>query len=318
MKKYIIFILLTFEILPISLVYNLKTRRIFTLGGSAVLQNQKDSRVLFTAVPILYKRESHIETEILDANLNKIFVDICEKRKISGSVFNLRYIYKRKFWAEFTTGYEKEHAITKGTINLDKSVKSFDDLVFSTGYNVFPTKKDQVTGYVIGGIPTTKSVTTDERFDTFVGTRFYGLGFGLEYAHAFVDRLEKSFAVIAQTRFLHFFKRGWAPILPCSATIDPGNVTDFLIAAQYRKMKNIIEVGYDTTFFTNQAIYLKSGALPNESASRQSFYMNFAHFCKRVPLIPNQMLVGGGFYRAYTKRYNTKTASYWLNFTVIF
>ena len=321
MKKLYFFILasLFFNNDPISLVYNLKTRRAFRLGGAASSIIKKESLWLLSVIPIIYKRSRHIETNIFDSNLNVVPVDVCEERKVGGSIFNLRYIHKKKLWFEITAGAESEHALSCGTIALNKTVRGIDDLVFSLGYNVFPTEKIQITGYVIGGIPINRKLTTDEVFDTFVGTRFYALGAGAEFSYTFVSTLKETFAVLAQTRFLHFFSRRWTPILPCSAILQPGNVTDMLVAGQYRKKRNIFELGYDSTFFTNQAILLTTGIVTTDKFIRNSFYLNIAHLFKKFPIFKeNSVLFGGGFYVASVNRYETKISSYWLNFTLIF
>jgi len=322
-KKALLFLTLFIEISPISLVYNLKTRRIFFFGGSAAAGAlsplaKKKSIWLLSIIPIVYKRKRHIVTDILDRNLHVIPIDVFEKRVIRGSIFNLRYIYKRSFWFEVTTGAEKERAISCGTINSDITRKGVDDIVVSTGYNIFPNKDTQFTPYIIGGVPVNRSLTSEELFDTFVGTRFYGLGAGGEFAYSFVNSLKTTFAGLLQLRSIHFFPKKWTPVLPCSATLNPGNVTDFLIAAQYRKKKTLVEVGFDSTFFTNQAIWLKTGSLETDKFVRQSFYANFGHLFTKFPFIPKPVLLGAGFYVAELKRFDTKISSFWVNFTVIF
>ena|SRR3990167_2257542 len=321
-KKIVLLSALFFEIMPISLVYNLKTRRIFSFGGGAASAvsplAKKEAIWLLSIVPIVYKRKRHIVTNILNKNLTVIPIDVCEKRVIGGSIFNLRYIYKKSLWFEMTTGYEKERAISCGTINLDETRRGMDDFVVSAGYNIFPNKDIQIAPYIIGGVPINRALTSEELFDTFVGTRFYGLGAGGEFAYSFVNSLKTTFAGILQLRSIHFFPKKWTPVLPCSATLNPGNVTDFLISAQYRKKKTLIEVGFDSTFFTNQAILLTTGSIDTDRFTRQSFYVNFGHLFTKFPFIPKPVLLGAGFYVAGSERFDTKISSYWLNFTVIF
>jgi hypothetical protein len=317
--KYVFFTLILIFVKnhSVTLAYNLKTRRIFVVGNAFT---KKESVFFASAVPIIFKRSRHIVTNSFDPDLNIVPVDVCEKRKVGGSLFNLRYIYKKSIWAEFTTAAGSEHAISTGTTNLNERRRGWDDLVFSTGINIFPQKNIQITPYLIGGIPSKRTVTIVDIFDTFIGTRFFALGAGTEFAYSFFEDIKESFALLAQTRLIHFFTRRWTPLLPCSALLKPGNVTDFLIGFQYRKKRTILETGYDATLFSGQGILLRtSSSVRTDPFVRNSFYLNFAHLFKKFPLFgENKVLLGGGFFVSHAERFDTKSQSYWINFTLIF
>ncbi|OGB84749.1 hypothetical protein A3F66_01150 [candidate division TM6 bacterium RIFCSPHIGHO2_12_FULL_32_22] len=323
-KKTILFLTIFFELMPISLVYNLKIRRVFFFGGSIAgdffrkIDKGHNSVWLLSAVPMVYKRNRHVVTDILDKDLNLVPVDVCEKNVLGGSIFSLSYLYKKSFWFQLTTAYEADKVTSCGTFNFTKKKKGMDDFITSVGYNIFPTKDLQIVPYIINGIPINRKLDSDERFDNFIGTRYYGLGAGTEFIYSFVNRDETNLNGVLVARSVHFFPRRWTPVLPCSVTVQPGNVTDFLIAGQYRKKNSIVEAGYDATFFTNQATLLTTGSIDEPRSIRQSFYANFAHLITKVPVIPSPVMFSVGFFVASLKQYDTKISSFWTSFTILF
>lgn len=296
------------QINSITLVYSLKIRRQFSLASEG---KQKESKYVTTALPIIDKFEWHVVDE-------NFATDVCEKRLIGGSVFNFRYVSAKSWWLEATTGFEKETVKSKGTAIFDKSRTGFDDIVLSVGYNMFPAKNMQFVLYGIGGVPTRKEVTIFDAEDTLVGTRFYSVGAGAEFSYSIINTLPESLIVIFQGRFLHFFDRKWFPILPPDAKIQPGNVSDLLVVLQYRKNKNIFEVGYNPTFYANEAYLLDTGKINIPDYTRQSIYTSFSHLYEEFPIINKPGLIGAGFNIGWSKRYSIKILSFWVNFSLSF
>jgi len=297
----------------ISLVYNLKIRRSFAAGhGIAAIaaDHDKEGIWLVTALPIAYWRSREIVEDTTKT-------DVLDKRITVGSVFNLRYVYKQALWLEATTAVETERAALRGTTNADICRTGFDDLVLSGGYNMFPTENSQLVVYLIGGFPLYNKLTALETFDTLVGTRFCSIGAGSEFSYSFVRTDEQSFNGIMQVRFIHFFNRNWFPILPKNATLQPGNITDLLLACQYRKKHTMLEVGYDITFFTNQAA-LSTEVVKTNAFARNSCYVSINHLCKKFPVIPTPVVVGAGLNIGRLNRFDTKITIAWLNFTTFF
>lgn len=295
----------------ITLVYNIKTRRVFGISLEQIQFKKKLKGVAITAVPIIYSRNRHI----VDSRLQ---VDVCEKRLIGGSLFNFRYAPSKAWWLEATTGIERERVKSKGTATFTNARTGCDDVVLSAGYNAFPHKNIQLVFYALGGIPTKRKVTLLEKQGTLVGTRFFALGAGTEFSYGFINSLKRSFLGLVQVRFLHFFNRRFFPILPCDATIQPGNVTDVLISFQYREKKNVLETGYNATFFTNQAVHLKTGTIKDTNFLRNSMYLTYARLTKEIPGLKIPGAIGAGINIARAKKFDTKIASFWIYMTVVF
>lgn len=305
------FALFTSQASAITLVYNMKIRRQFNAAASAVLHRDKKSIFIATAVPIIYKRDRHI----VDKSLA---IDIQEKRLSGGSILNFRYVAPKAWWAEVTTGIEHESVKVRGTSCFKDSRTGLDDIVLSAGYNMFPTENSQFVLYGLAGIPTRRKVTALEVQDTLVGTRFYSIGAGAEFSYSFINSLKESLIAILQARFIHFFSRNWAPVLPIDAQIQPGNVTDLLFTLQYRKKKDIFELGYNPTFFTDQAVILKTGKIEGPNFVRNSMYLSYARVIPEVPVLKTPMLLGAGINIGNSKRFETKILTFWLNISVIF
>lgn len=339
-KIYLLLIFFSFDCYGISLVYNMKIRRIFNIGTdikedlpdnhssslsenielNSSLENIEKERLLkiakkkntwsLTFVPIAYRRQRHI----VDENIN---VDVFDKSLIAGLLFNVRYTRSKTWWIEASTGYEKERVEVCGTDNFTNSERGFDDLVFAYGRNFFPSENSQFTVYAINGIPTTKIVNAKEKFDTLVGTRFYSIGAGYELSYAFVNNKKNSFVGIFQNRLVHFFQRKFYPVLPCNAFLEPGNVTDMLFTLQYRLKRNILEVGYNKTFFTNYGVNRHLTRISGPTFSRNSFYTTISHACKRFPIIKTPVVVSTGCYMSRAKRFDIKILSVFFNLTTV-
>jgi hypothetical protein len=302
-------LLCSHEVDAVTLPLNIKVRRVF--GIASHLLEERGPLLIGSAVPIVYERKRHIVDTVKQ-------IDIKDKHCVVGSLFNLRYVPSKKWWLEFTTAFEKETVCERGTTNLHDSRTALDDIVFSGGYNFFPSDEAQCTLYGIGSIPTKKSVTIQETFDTLVGTRFYSLGAGAEYSYGFINTPEHSLTGIIQARFLHFFSRHWFPILPRDAKIQPGNATDLLISGQYRWGLSIFEMGYNPTFFTNQAVLLKTGEILGPNFVRNSAYATLSHAWKDFPGLHRPTLLGTGLSIARSKRFDAKFVTWWVNFTTLF
>ena len=293
----------------ITLVYNLRTRRVFSLAES--LEKQVESQWIATAVPIIFTRNRHI----VNTNLG---VDVCEKRLTGGVLLNVRYIPSKSWWFEVTTGIEREHADLKGTTTVNTSRAGVDDIVVSGGYNIKPSSNSHVVLYGLAGLPTRRKVSKIEELGTFVGTRFFNLGVGAELSYAFLNTLKRSFTGTFQNRFIHAFNRRWFPILPCDAKIQPGNVTDLLFVGQYRERRNIFSLSYNLTFFTNQALLLATGPVKTDTFLRHSVTGTYTHIFRGPSSLKKPIIFGGGLNIARSKKFDSKTFACWLNVSMIF
>lgn len=293
----------------ITLVYSMRIRRVFNVGDAFPIS--KKSRVIATALPIYYQRNATIVTSTGG-------IDTHDHRKVFGSVVNARYVSQASWWVEATTAVAKERLHAQGIPTACQSRTGFDDLIFSAGYNIFPTQCIQIVPYVIGGLPLHMAVTPIEILGTLVGTRFFSAGAGLELSYGFFDTLERSLDLILQTRFLHIFNRSFMPILPCGATIQPGNVTDFLITLQYREMKDIFEAGYNPTFFTNQAVHLVGETITTNNFVRHSVYATYAHVFLKSFICEKPLILGAGFNIGRSKMFDAKIFAGWINISLIF
>lgn len=314
MKKSLLFFCILFmQIRANTLVYNMRIRRIFSLGdhSSNSSLNQKKSKSLISVVPITYKRKRHI----VDMQRN---IDVFEKRKTNGAILNFRFIQDRKWWLEVTTGIEKEKACYIGSNNFKAHRTGLDDIVFSGGYVFKPHKDTQFVLYGLFGIPTKKNVTILEIHEPLVGTRFKSLGIGSELSYSFINKIEESLIFIFQNRFVHFFNRDWFPILPKGSKIQPGNITDLLFTIQYRRLKNSFEMGYNPTFFTNQGVIVQNQKTLTETFIRQSVYFSYLHLFKKFPIIKQPGALGTGLSISRSKRFETKIFIWWVNFSLLF
>lgn len=296
----------------VSLVYNMKIRRAFAAENFIQSQPEKKSFWLLTALPIIYFKERHIQVPLKKQ-------DFYEKVFLIGSIFNIRFLAPYNWWLEFTTGVESQKNVNKGTQTFTKSRTGFDDVVFTLGKNFFfHLDKGQVALYVITGFPTKYRVTLQEAFDPLVGTRFFGLGAGAECSYSFTRTPEQSLTGILQTRFVHFFDRSWEPILPCGGKIEPGNITDLFMILQYRYKIDVFEVGYNPTFFTNQATRVSCKKIESPYFVRNSFYANFTHVFKESLLLKKPGGIGTGLNISRSKLFDTKIFSFWINVTLLF
>lgn len=298
------------DLQAISLVYNLKIRRSFTTSAALGGENLK---WVATAVPIAYYRKRHIE------DLPR-GIDSHETRLTVGSLFNIRYHPTNHWWGEVTTGIENEFLKSEGTLDLKTSRFGLDDLVFSAGYNFFfPKGKAQFVPYMITGFPLNQKLTIQDAQDPLVGTRFYNFGVGSEISYSFIQSLPRSLSIFFQNRFIRFFRRSWEPILPVGAKIDPGNVIDILFAGRYRSFFNIFEVGYNPTFFTDQAIIVSAfEKIKAENFVRHGWYGTYSRGIKRMPLLAKPGLVGAGFSATISEGFKTLILSGWFNITLLF
>ena len=293
----------------ISLVYNLKIRRSFALHD--LLQTDRKLLWLVSAVPVIYSRKRHV----ISPQTNNNFHD---KSLLGGALFNIRCLAPKDWWAELTTGVERQTTKSCGTLNQKASRTGCDDIVLTGGKNFNFKKRGQAVLYGLCGFPTRIKVTPQERFDTLVGTRFFGAGFGGELSYNFLADGNRALTAIFQTRFVHFFSRNWFPILPCNAKIQPGNITDLFLIMRYREKRNFLEVGYNPTFFTQQAALLATGKVPSPNFVRNSFYASATHLFKESYLLHRPGGIGVGCSIGRATIFDTKIASFWINFTLLF
>ncbi len=291
----------------VTLVYNLKVRRVFTIA--AVLERMK-SRLLFSAVPLFFTRSR----DLIDT---RIGLKGREKRRAGGSLLNMRYIPSKHWWLEVTTAIETDHATFTGTDPFHASRVGLDDFVFSAGYRHFIGKRCQLVGYGLVGIPTRRKVTLEDRHTPLVGTRFYNLGFGVEGSYSFISELRRSFAAIIQARFIHGFNREWFPILPKDARIQPGNGTDLLFSFQFRKRRTIVETGYNLTIFSQQAVILPTETIDADTLVRHSGYLSLSHALLKG-LFNKPFIFGAGFNVSRTHTLDIRTFTGWIHFSIVF
>ncbi len=292
---------------PVSLVYNMKIRR--ALGASTALWSERNSILLLSVLPIVFTRRRHVERP-------ELVTDVHTHEVSGGSIFNIRYLPNPKSWLEVTTGIEKQQITVQGTQQLNAARVGLDDIVLSAGYLYNPGQRLQGAGYFLAGFPTKRSISQNDAFDSLVGTRFFGLAVGGELSYGFVTSQEKSLVGICQARFLHFFEREWESLLGCGGVIKPGNATDILFSLQQRQGLSLWEIGYNPTFFTNQAVARQGESVETKVIVRNSVYCNIAHVCNFGSQHP--FLIGTGGNVSYSKTFETRTVGWWLNCTVLF
>ncbi len=294
-----------------TLVYNMKIRRAFALGSVVSIKEKRRFAWLLTVLPIFYQRTRNIVVEQLPHTIH-------EKARSGGSIFNARVLTPHHWWAEVTTGFEKQTTKYGGPRCMRASRTGFDDIVVSVGKNFFIAHDNgQIVAYGITGFPTHRTVSAADQFDPQVGTRFFGLGGGGEISYSFIKKPQQALVGIVQTRFVHFFNRVWSPLLSCDTHIQPGNITDLVLSLQYRRYKNVIEAGYNPTFFTNQAVLLPAQVVKTDTFVRNSFYANYLHLFPQLPLLKLPGGLGAGINIGRAHRFDTKIFACWLNMTVL-
>jgi hypothetical protein len=87
---------------------------------------------------------------------------------------------------------------------------------------------------------------------------------------------------------------------------------------QYRHMLNVFEVGYNPTFFTNQAARLCNEIVHSPSFVRNSFYANFIHVFKESALLKKPGGIGTGLNVGRSSMFNTKIFAWWVNISLLF
>lgn len=311
MRSALLFMLLIFSetTRATTLVYNLKIRRSFNVHN--FLPSERKLLWLLTALPIVYVRKRHIVAPQLKQNIH-------EKTCLGGSIFNVRLLAPKNWWAELTTGVERQTLNTCGTQNFKVSRTGIDDIVLTAGKNFIFKNDAQVALYGFAGFPTKTKVTRFEAEDTLVGTRFFGTGVGGEASYSFISSPKRAVTGIAQARFVHFFNRKWFPIIPCNGKIQPGNVSDIFLLLNYREKKDIFEIGYDTTFFTQQAVQLANRVTKSPHVTRNSFYTSYTRVFTKKSLIKKPGILGCGFTYSREKVLDSNIFIFWVNFSVLF
>lgn len=291
-----------------TLVYNLRIRRSFT-GLSSFLKLKKRIKYVVTTLPVFYHRKARF---IID----RTNTDIQDHRIGGGTIFNFR-IPTRHWWVEATTAIQKESLQARGTTNVDASQAGFDDIVFSGGYNFFPTKDHQITLYGLAGFPTNRNLDQVDAQVPLVGTRFFSLGGGTEYSYSYINTPRNLLAGIFQLRVIHFFTREAGALLGEGSKLQPGQTIDLLFSLRFRHKRTVVETGYNPTFLINASVILPEQEFPAERLTRHGGYINILHLTKRG--IGNALFaVGGGLNYNTTKLLHAKGVTAFLNFTVAF
>jgi len=303
---YIFFLLfITYKISAVTLVYNLRVRRIFNVPE--VLERIQ-SNIIFSAVPIFFHRTSDIET-----STNGI---VHEMRNAGGALLNLRYVPSKHGWVEITTGIEKDGGKFVGESPFNASRTGVDDVVLSGGYRHF-INSWQLVAYGLVGLPTRRIVTLCDRYGPLVGSRFYNIGAGGEVSYSFISERKRSLAAIGQVRSIHGFNRRWFPILPKEDIIQPGNGTDLFFSLQWREKRTVFEAGYDATIFSNQAIIKPTIKITTDTFVRHSWFARMAHGFKHG-LFNKPSVVGAGFNVNTAQRFNAHAFVLWVYVTQLF
>jgi len=311
----VIVLLLTTRDVAISLVYNLKLRRIFSIDQSFE-KSEKKSKTVVSALPLFYTRSRHIVgPSPLDTSS---LINVSEKRRVEGGLCNARYITSNLSWTEITASIQHESSITRGTSNLRSSRTGFDDIVLTIGHNIAPNRKAQIALYALSGFPSRRKVTNADTFDSLIGTRFFSIGSGVEFSYALLESKRQTCMLLLQNRFIHFFKREFFPVLPSDAKNVPGNVTDVLCSLLYRYKKTIFEGGYNGTFFTNASIKLPKQSIPLPSEARNSLYLTCSQIIKKNPLFNSPLIIGFGVDRSWANLFSTKIGIYWISLNALF
>lgn len=296
---------------PISLVYNLKIRRAFP-GLDDLLRKPNGKTWVVTAVPIVYNVDRSITSQIFN-------IDAFQNHFLFGSLINIAFVPKKGYWVEVTSAIEHERAKSKGMPTFNTSKTGVDDIVIAGGKNIFfGNKKTQLSIFGLVGFPTTWKVTAFDAQDALVGTRFYGIAAGAELSHALLQNHKQALIFFLQTRLLHFFDRKWEPILPVGGRIQPGNVSDYIFALRYRHIQTMMEVGFNETIFTNQAVKFSGQTVASSAYYRHSFFARLNYLTMRLPMTNKPGSFGGGFLVSRAKRFNTKIVSGWINVATAF
>lgn len=309
-KKWLLLFIATY--IPLSnaytLVYNMRIRRAFSVPQD-LLPSKKT--LLLSVLPIYSGRRSHIVRE-------ESGVDVHENRNVVGSLFNVRYVPSRNWWVEATTGLEMDRSSFDGTDSFSASRTGFDDFLFIGGYRHFIRKKTQLVAYGLAGLPAGRTLRKDDRFGPLVGSRFYGAGFGTEASYAFIENKEHTLTGVIQQRFVHFFDRSWFPIFPPCDIIVPGNFTDILIALMYRKRITTYQLGFNPTFFSNQAVITPITRTPVSTSPRYGGYFNALHLIRSTMNSKRPIIIGGGVNCSASKTVNLRTFGSWIGLIIEF
>lgn len=292
----------------VSLVYILKVRRAFD-AHLFIPEVEGRNQIDLSALPIFYIR-----------NRNGVDQgqDIAEKVSLVGSLFNVRATTPDEWWAELTTGVENKSITSSGTDKFKIAETGIDDVIFSAGKNFSIGEKIQVVPYIIAGFPFQQSVTPLEAQTTLVGTRFYGLGTGADFSYSFVKEQERALIGFLQVRLVHFFSRSWYPILPFDARAQPGNVTDLFLVVRYREKKHAVEIGYNPTFFTNQATHLQAGTIKIANSTLNSLYAAYEHLFEKSFLLKAPGSWGIGLSIGKSHYLDTKFVLGWIDINLSF
>lgn len=301
-------IFLAFPLQGTSLVYNLKIRRSFT-EVAPFLKEQNGFTYVLTSLPVFYYRKARFIIDRTDD-------DICDKRVGGGSIFNVR-VPSKHWWGEVTTAIHKESVESTGTQCFKASRASFDDIVFAGGYNAYPAKGHQVTIYGLAGFPTTRKLMLTDAQRPLVGTRFFGLGGGLEYSYSYISTPKNNLAGIIQGRVIHFFKREAELLLGNDGELQPGQTVDLLLSLRFRHKRTVVETGYNPTFFVNAAVILPDETIPVKTLIRHGGYIGVVHLTKKK-LGNASFAVGGALVYNRIRDLDSHNVIALLNFTVAF
>lgn len=294
--------------LATSIVYDMKIRRLFNI--ESMLERHKGRLWIPTVIPIVFESKRRFIDEQTD-------LDLKQRRLITGSEFNIRYLPSKYWWYELTAGLQKEKLKARGTFTINESRIGFDDIVYSAGRQFYPANRTQLVFYIIGGFPTRLKVEPFEEMGALVGTRFFSFGGGSEASYQFYQKENDYAAIVFQNRFIHFFKRDWKTLTGVDATLKPANQTDLLFAFRSSIKNNFVDIGYNATFSTNEVQRTVNRVMEPPAIVRNAF---FATIARIIPIWPmgNSFLTGAGFSIARAKTFKTRTIAGWLTLSANF
>jgi len=294
-----------------SLVYNIKIRRIFS-GLQQFLGTEQSSYWQGSIVPTWYRGNAFLRSV-------QTYEEALLAHKGNGVVLNIRYTSSPTWWCEATTAHHKESLYTFGESSYPARRQGLDDIVVTAGGNLFPSPDTQVTGYGLVGFPTQWHVTSLDKYGPLVGGRFFAAGVGAELSHRFMHYDQRALSGAFQLRLVHFFERSWEPILPHGGKIRPGEILDLLFSLRYRTGAHLLEGGYNSTFFFNQAQMIPHHIQEVPSHKKHSWYFNYQQamcpkFLSRTILLGVGVLSSG----VYAQHEMAAQTTWWFLFTLLF
>ena len=91
-----------------------------------------------------------------------------------------------------------------------------------------------------------------------------------------------------------------------------------LIAGQYGHHMTLYEIGYNPTFFTNQAVQLVTQTIEAPSFIRHTMYARLTHLIPEFEPLAKPLVIGCGINIGASKYFDTRIYSCWFNMSTTF